>query len=140
MPIMRRRTCSIGFAPTPERAGVRRCPTCWKAGEVPGKVTLTNELEASTAHRGRRSVNYDPGYLEAAKLVLATTKNFDHRLYLGNGIYGDVQLRFRKGAFAAMDWTYPDYQQQSVLDFFHLVRSWYLRRLAFVKGRSNDNA
>ncbi len=99
---------------------------------------LTNELEAETADRGRRSLNYDPGYIEAAKLVLATTKNFDHRLYLGDGIYGDVQLRFRNGAFTAMEWTYPDYRQQSVLDFLNNVRSWYLQQLAVSKGCSND--
>jgi hypothetical protein len=106
--------------------------------ELIGVKLATNKLEAETATQNRRSINYDPGYIEAAKLVLATTKNFDHRLYLGDGIYGDVQLRFRNKAFTAMDWTYPDYQQESVLNFFYKVRSWYLQQLASPKEKRND--
>jgi hypothetical protein len=53
------------------------------------------EVEAAHTHDGKRTINLDPGCLDASKLVLATTKNYDHRIYLGRGIYGDVQLRFR---------------------------------------------
>ncbi|HNY92028.1 MAG TPA: DUF4416 family protein, partial [bacterium] len=76
---------------------------------------------------GRRRVNLDPGYSEAAKLVLATTKNFGHRIYLGQGIYGDVQLFWRKGRFQSNPWTYPDYLEAKSLEFFSALRQDYLK-------------
>ena len=39
-----------------------------------------------------RPVNIDPGYLTEAKVVLMTTKDRDHRLYMGSGIYAEVTL------------------------------------------------
>ncbi|HFE52352.1 MAG TPA: DUF4416 family protein [Bacteroidetes bacterium] len=83
-------------------------------------------VEDSYRCDGRRRVNLDPGYLEFSKLVLSTTKNFDHRVYLGRGIYGDVQLRFRRGEFRFNDWTYPDYKSDLALDFFHRARDIYV--------------
>lgn len=84
---------------------------------------LTNELEASFAvDNYRRRVNLDPGYVTAAKLVLASTKDFAHRLSIGRQIYGDVQLRFIRGEFRPSEWTYPDYQTEMGLQFFARVR------------------
>jgi len=87
---------------------------------------ITNDIEIQLSHTGRRTVNLDPGYIEAAKLVLATTKNFGHRIYLGKGIYGDVQLYFKKGGFHTNDWTYPDYKTEQSIEFFEKVRREYL--------------
>src|SRR5574342_413456 len=69
------------------------------------------DIEARYTKNGKRPINFDPGYLDASKLVLATTKNYDQRIYLGRGIYGDVQLRYRLQQFHSDDWTYPDYRQ-----------------------------
>jgi hypothetical protein len=66
---------------------------------LPVKKRMTNELEQKLLVNGRRCVNLDPGYLARDKLVLATTKDFYHRLYLSDGIYGEVTLHFRKGEF-----------------------------------------
>ncbi len=87
------------------------------------------QLEKEFSKEGKRQVNIDPGYLELSKLVLSSTKNFDHRIYLGKGVYGDVQLRYRKGQFVANEWTYPDYRSQLVLDFLITVRNGYFNRL-----------
>ncbi len=87
------------------------------------------ELEFEYSRAGKRQVNIDPAYLELAKLVVATTKNYDHRVYLGHGIYADVQLRFRNDQFVANDWTYRDYQSPVVLDFLKIVRATYFRQL-----------
>ena len=91
---------------------------------------LTNELEeqyrASHAHSEPRPLNLDPGYLTAAKLVLATTKDRDHRLYLGQGIYAEVTLHYHAGAWRARPWTYPDYARDDYHDFFRRCRE-YLR-------------
>ncbi len=71
----------------------------------------------------RRRVNLDPGYLIASKLVLATTKDFAHRIYLGQGIYGEVTLNYRRGqGWQPHPWTYADYRSPLALEFFALVR------------------
>lgn len=94
----------------------------------PGRLadikTHTNALEREFAASDglRRRVNLDPGYLDAAKLVLATTKDFAHRIYLGQGIYAEVTLNFRKNGCVYFDWTYPDYRSGRYTPFFLEVR------------------
>ncbi len=88
----------------------------------------TNELERHYSMDSKRRVNIDPGYLEAPKLVLATTKNYSHRIYLGRGIYGDVQLFWRHGRFCCNEWTYPDYREPHSLAFFTQLRHHFLQR------------
>lgn len=88
---------------------------------------LSNEIEEEFSTQSKRKVNLDPGYIEAAKLVLATTKNYGHRIYLMTGIYGDVQLYWRNGQFQFNPWTYPDYQDERTLRFLTEVRDIYLK-------------
>ncbi len=85
----------------------------------------TNDLERRYQGQGRRRVNIDPGYLLAERLVLATGKNFTHRIYIGAGIYADLTLIFQKGTFRPLPWTYPDYAQRPLIDFLTLVRNKY---------------
>ena len=101
----------------------------------PGRLaeikSLTNELERKfQRQKGERGINIDPGYLEPGKLVLATTKNQQHRIYLGQGIYAEVTLRFRRGRFQPWEWTYPDYRSTAYLDFFTRAREIYLEQLS----------
>jgi hypothetical protein len=77
-------------------------------------------------HPEARPLNLDPGYITEAKLVLASTKDRDHRLYLGQGIYGEVTLHFSRGAWQKREWTYPDYQREDYQRFFTECRE-YLR-------------
>ena len=77
---------------------------------------------------GRR-VNIDPGYLEAGKVVLASTKNAGHRIYLKSGIYGETTLLYYNGAFQACPHTYPDYLWAETLSFLTSVRLVYLEQL-----------
>jgi hypothetical protein len=101
--------------------------------QLPEIKILTNGLEENLAldsAKGlRRRINIDPGYLEASKLVLASTKNFSHRIYLGRGIYGEVTLRYRANRFEPLDWTYPDYQDIHLLDFLKQARRLYMDRI-----------
>jgi hypothetical protein len=94
----------------------------------------TNAVERAFAVQDgsawRRRVNLDPGYVDLAKLVLATTKDRQHRLYLGQGIYGEVTLRFTGGRFVPWAWTYPDYRTPEYLSFFAAVRRRYRQQLA----------
>ena len=89
----------------------------------------TNLLEESFMDETKRRVNIDPGYICPAKLVLATTKNYSHRIYLTKGIYGDVHLQYRNGGYQPQPWTYPDYQDAENIEFFLKIRSIYLEQL-----------
>jgi hypothetical protein len=89
----------------------------------------TNDLEQRFSVEGRRQINLDPGYIDLSKLVLATTKNHQHRLYLGQGIYGEVTLRFTRKSFRPWEWTYPDYRTDEYIRFFNEVRQTYLTQL-----------
>ena len=71
---------------------------------------FTNSIENEhLAEGGKRIVNIDPGYISLEKLVLATGKNFAHRIYLRNGIYADLTLVYKNGDFQPLEWTFPDY-------------------------------
>jgi uncharacterized protein DUF4416 len=90
----------------------------------------TNRLEGRwSVGPAQRRVNLDPGYLDLGKVVLATTKNHAHRLYIGAGIYAEVTLRYRQKRFQAWEWTYPDYQLPMALDFFNQLRDLYKAQL-----------
>jgi len=86
----------------------------------------TNDWESEYAglslHPQPRPLNLDPGYLTLAKLVLASTKDHAHRIYLGEGIYAEVTLAFRGGAWRSFEWTYPDYRREDYHEFFTRCR------------------
>ncbi len=83
----------------------------------------TIRLEKSLARDdGSRTANLDPGYLTSSKVVLATTKDYSHRLYLGQGIFAEVALIYERGGFRPLDWTYPDYRRDDSLRFFKETR------------------
>ncbi len=42
-----------------------------------------------------RPVNIDPGYITMAKLLLASTKDHAHRIYLERGIFAEITLMYR---------------------------------------------
>lgn len=92
----------------------------------------TNKLEARFAQKAggemRRRVNLDPGYLSLNKVVLASTKDYSHRLYLGKGIYGEVTLFYKDKTFTPFPWTYPDYKTSGYIDFFNRMRKIYYNR------------
>jgi len=102
-------------------------------GELAELKHRTNQLERDLAeiHRApfRRPVNLDPGLIEPSKLVLATTKNYAHRIYIGKKMYAEVTLVFDRGTWRPLPYTYPDYCQQWYFDFFDEVRDKLLRQL-----------
>jgi hypothetical protein len=91
----------------------------------------TNEWEAEYAaldrHPEPRPLNLDPGYITAAKLVLASTKDHAHRLYLQQGIYAEVTLAYRQRAWQPLEWTYPDYRRPDFQEFFTRCREFLLQ-------------
>ncbi len=82
------------------------------------------EYAAVAGHDEPRPLNLDPGYLTLAKLVLASTKDHAHRIYLADGIYAEVTLSFRDGAWQVWPWTFPDYRRPDYHAFFQQCRDW----------------
>ena len=93
--------------------------------QLPDIKHLTNALESDYATAGGRVVNIDPGYLLLERFVLATGKNFSHRIYLRRGIFADLTLIYRKGRFESLPWTYPDYADTQLQNFLIKVRNKY---------------
>jgi hypothetical protein len=94
-------------------------------GDLPAIKHQTNHLEWSIANEGKRRVNIDPGYVSLGKMVLATTKDHAHRLYLGQGIYGEGTLVYQQGRFRPWPWTYPDYADEHYCALFGTIRERY---------------
>jgi len=93
----------------------------------------TNNLEKKIREKAKselRAVNLDPGYLTSSALVMATTKDFAHRIPLQHGIYAHLELLFGRKDIKTVSWTYPDYKTDEYQKFFMEVRRIYLSQLA----------
>ena len=90
---------------------------------------LEQELAKSLALPVPRPVNLDPGIIEPSKLVLATTKNYSHRIYIGKQMYAEVTLVYDKGDWRPLPYTYPDYRSPQYFEFFSKVRGRLLEQL-----------
>ena len=95
-------------------------------GDIAAIKIETNALEESLAREIAsdvpRPINLDPGYISLSKLVLASTKDYTHRLYLSDGIYAEITLEFHKGRFHPGRWTFPDYKADTYHPFLTAVR------------------
>jgi len=107
-----------------------------EANQLPEIKRQTNQFEDELAPLLRtstasvtRPVNLDPGYIEQAKVILASTKNFYHRIYLSGGVFGEVTMHFKNNTYQFFPWTYPDYQSKGYLDFFMRMRQIFRSQL-----------
>jgi hypothetical protein len=99
-------------------------------GDLAGIKIETNAIEASLSRRdGTRRVNIDPGFLTAENFILATTKNYSHRVYLGRGIFGDLTLVYSSGEYRPLKWTYPDYAGDEIRNILKTWRVAYNRKI-----------
>ncbi len=90
----------------------------------------TNAIEEKFSFFGNRTINIDPGYLVSSRFILATGKEYSHRIYIGRKIYADLTLMYsKKKGFKALEWTYPDYASESMISFLSKVRDKYLMDL-----------
>ncbi len=100
---------------------------------LPEAKQRTNALEAELASQGQypeeRPVNLDPGILSLGKFQLATTKDQAHRIFLREGIFAEVTLRFQAGQWEPWPWTYADYREPFVRNFLRQARDYYRERL-----------
>lgn len=95
------------------------------------EIELKGDLVGLNNHQ--RWTNLDPGYLEPSKLVLFSTKNYSHRIYINDGIYGEVTMLYEHGKFKILPWTYPDYYWEP--NYQYLLRI----RLDIVKIQRSKN-
>ncbi len=107
---------------------------------LPDVKRLTINLEQQLAESGRyaeeRPLNLDPGLLQLGKFVLATTKDQGHRIYLRDGIFAEVTLRFHAGAFDVWPWTYADYREPAVREFLGQGRALLYQRVTQLRASS----
>lgn len=91
----------------------------------------TNAIEQDFRGRSQvdRPINIDPGLLLPSKIILASCKDFSHRIYLGEGVYGEVTLQYVKDAFVTLPWTFPDYRLPKYHEFFKKARELYLAQM-----------
>ncbi len=104
------------FSPQVDAAGLAD----WKLESNRWEV----EYAATAGHQELRPLNIDPGYLTLGKLVLASTKDHAHRIYLQNGIYAEVTLYYKNRCWQTLDWTYPDYRRGDFQAFFSECRKY----------------
>ncbi|MCX7857847.1 MAG: DUF4416 family protein [Deltaproteobacteria bacterium] len=97
--------------------------------DLPEVKIKTNEIEKEFSFNGKRTFNIDPGYISLENVILATTKNYTHRIYIGKGIYADLTLIFKSGTFRPLEWTYPDYASEPIVGIFNKWRKVLKERL-----------
>lgn len=94
---------------------------------LPAVKNLTIGMERELSLTGRfpeeRPLNLDPGLLQLGRFLLATTKDQSHRIYLRDGIYAEVTLRFVGEAFEPWPWTYADYREPALQEFLNHART-----------------
>jgi hypothetical protein len=129
--------CETNYYEASMGKDLQKCFLAFEALIDPAELVLCKETSGrwETAYQqlGRhpepRPLNLDPGYLTQAKLVLATTKDRDHRIYLDRGIYAEVTLHYQRGAWQSRPWTYPDYQRADYHEFFMRCREFLRQRI-----------
>lgn len=91
---------------------------------------LEQELAAKLAPSGSpaRPINLDPGYVMGSKLVLASTKNFTHRIYLRDGIFAEITLQYRADGWVSHQFTFPDFRSGMYDKFLDKVRAEHLKK------------
>lgn len=92
-------------------------------------IKLEGELRASGQFPDERPLNIDPGFLGLGKFMLATTKDQAHRIYLKDGIFAEVTLRYQDGEYVPWPWTYADYREDFVREFLNRAREFYKTQL-----------
>ncbi|GHT61356.1 hypothetical protein AGMMS50222_08230 [Endomicrobiia bacterium] len=90
---------------------------------------FTNSIEDDFAVNNKRQINIDPGYITPANVILATTKDYSHRIYLDKGIYGEVTMIYKENRYKKLPWSYPDYLSDAMAIFLLKARTDLMKQL-----------
>ena len=96
---------------------------------LPRAKHVAVRIERALSVDNKRTVNIDPGYVDNAQVVLATGKNYAHRIYIGMGYYAEATLIHIHGRFRPLEWTYPDCKGRVGISFFEGARSLYRKQM-----------
>jgi hypothetical protein len=99
------------------------------SADISGIKIFTNSTEDNFAVNNKRRVNIDPGYITPANVILATTKDYSHRIYLSGGIYGEVTAIYKKAEVVKLPWSYPDYFSNPATEFLLKARKNLMKQL-----------
>ncbi len=102
-------------------------------------ISLEKELIGQQIYPEFRPLNLDPGLLQLGKFLLATTKDQAHRIYLRDGIYAEVTLRYQDGAFEPWPWTYADYREPGYHDFLLQARAFFKGHLDMFRREQSSS-
>jgi hypothetical protein len=117
---------------------IQRCLVAFARLVAPERLVdlklMTNTIEARyTDQNGRRQCNLDPGLLFLERLVLATGKNYTHRIYLGQGVWADLTLIYQNKGWQSLPWTYPSYTHETIQQILDEFRRGYKLKLQNLK-------
>lgn len=99
--------------------------------EIADLKLQTNRIEKDLCCNKKRTVNLDIGYMDLHKLVLASTKEGPHKIYIGRGVWADLILLYSKKRFHALPWTFPDFASCTYDEFLLKVRQQYKKQLRY---------
>ena len=115
-----------------------------KREKLPEIKKITNDIEINLIKKkdirkdmssSKRSINLDPGYISLDKFILASTKNGPSRIYLNNGIYAEITLRFINKSFMPGEYTYLNYKTEEYIEFLNNIRQKYKLQLREYSNR-----
>ncbi len=98
------------------------------------EAAAAKNIGTTPTPRITRPINIDPGYVHRYKVILATTKDHSHRVYLTEGIFAEVTLHWSQNRWTPWPWTYADYQSETAQNFFTKARTDYLNQLQRIAG------
>lgn len=107
--------------------------------ELPAIKIFCNQMENTQSVAGSRRINIDPGYLSNANVVIATTKNYYHRIPLTGGIYAHMEYVFKKNRVETLPWTYPDFRSDDYIAFFKELREIYRAKIRHLNNREPEH-
>lgn len=103
---------------------------------LPDLKLFTNSLEQQYQREEKRIFNLDPGLITFERLVLATGKNFTHRIYLGKGIFADLTLIYSRETWQDLPWTFPDYRTLTIKHHLTAIRNLYQQQIQSMRSTS----
>ena len=97
-------------------------------------IEMEEEVRRGGSFPVERPVNVDPGLLNDCRIVLASTKDYSHRIYRGSGIWEEVTLMYQDGGWKPLPWTYPDFRSPAYHEFFAGLRERLLAAMRTWRG------
>jgi hypothetical protein len=90
---------------------------------------ITNKIEKKFSKNNKRLINIDPGYISLPKVVLASAKDFSHRIYLKKGIFAEITLLYQNNTFRHLEWTFPDFRTEVYFKILNQIREIFQKQL-----------